>query len=97
MGSSCSIHETSDIMFVMLQWGMGKREPWKLEQKIVIDRYMTKNVPWALNLRAETGVSQGKARRLGEKLNRLTIYNVSGSRSLRALADVSRDIVSRRA
>jgi hypothetical protein len=76
-GSSHSIHETSDILFVMLRWGHGKRELWKIEQKIVIDRYMTKNVAWALNLRAETAVAQGKARRLKEKLDGMTIYNVS--------------------
>jgi len=55
----------------------GKRELWKLDQKVVIDRYMTKNVPWAMNIRAKTGVAQGNARRWKEKKDRLTTHDVS--------------------
>lgn len=77
-GEPHSIHETSDILVVMIRWQPnGKRELWKLDQKIVIDRYMTQNVAWTMNIRAKTGVAQGNARRSKEKNDRLTTHNVS--------------------
>jgi hypothetical protein len=77
-GEPNSIHETADILVVMIGWQPnGKRELWKLDQKIAIDRYMTKNVAWAMNIRAKTGVAQGNARRWKEKKDRLTTHNVS--------------------
>jgi len=76
--ASNSIKETSDILLVQIGWyPNGKRELWKLDQKIVIDRYMTENMAWSMNIRAKTGVAQGNARRQKEKIDRLTTHNVS--------------------
>jgi hypothetical protein len=62
---------------VMIGWAPnGKRELWRLDQKITIDRYMTKNVARAVNLRARTGVAQGNARRWKEKIDGLTSHDV---------------------
>lgn len=91
-GPPNSIHETSDILVVMIGWSQnGKRELWKLDQKIVIDRYMTKNVAWAMNIRAKTSVAKGNARRWKEKIDRLTTRDVSshnGCGCLRGKADI---------
>jgi hypothetical protein len=41
---------------------------------------MTKNLAWACQIRAAAGVAEGKVRRLKEKIDRLTTFEVSWKR-----------------
>lgn len=66
---------------VFIAWDSNvNREIWKLDERVVLDRFMKDEELWATQIRAEQGVASGNARRLKEQIERLTYHNVSGSR-----------------
>jgi hypothetical protein len=56
-----------------------KRELLKLDQKLVLDRFMSKHQAWATQSRAVESMAAGDARRAQEAIDKLTKYNVCGS------------------
>ncbi|KAK6907823.1 hypothetical protein I203_101824 [Kwoniella mangroviensis CBS 8507] len=70
-----SLIELGDILTVMLEWGSGaKREVWKLEERVVLDRFMKSNATYSAQKRAHQSVMAGNARRTQEKIDRLTMH-----------------------
>nr|XP_019050735.1 hypothetical protein I302_01176 [Kwoniella bestiolae CBS 10118]OCF29665.1 hypothetical protein I302_01176 [Kwoniella bestiolae CBS 10118] len=70
-----SLIELGDILTVMLDWAHGaKREVWKLEERVVLDRFMKSNATYSAQKRAHQSVMAGNARRTQEKIDRLTMH-----------------------
>ncbi|WWC68303.1 uncharacterized protein I206_102227 [Kwoniella pini CBS 10737] len=87
--SSQSLVDLGDILTVMLEWSAGaKREIWKLEQRVVLDRFMKTNASYAAQKRAHQSVMAGNARRTQEKIDRLTTHeNNDYQKSISALIE----------
>ncbi|WVR05535.1 hypothetical protein IAU60_002553 [Kwoniella sp. DSM 27419] len=67
--------EVGDILTVFIDWQrMAPREVWKLEERVTLDRYMKDNAAWAAQRRAHQSVMAGNARRVQEKIDRLTMH-----------------------
>jgi hypothetical protein len=74
-----SIEETSDVLVTFIGWNPdAKRQLFKLDQKLVLDRFMTKNQGWAMNMRAQGSMAAGNVRRTQEAIDKLTKHDVSG-------------------
>ncbi|WWC88215.1 uncharacterized protein L201_003120 [Kwoniella dendrophila CBS 6074] len=73
--TSQSLIELGDILTVMLDWSPGaKREIWKLDERVVLDRFMKHNATYAAQKRAHQSVMAGNARRTQDKIDRLTTH-----------------------
>ncbi|WVQ85746.1 hypothetical protein IAT38_007913 [Cryptococcus sp. DSM 104549] len=74
--SSQSIDDPSDILVVMVKWDPGAvKELWKLDETVVLDRFLSKNAAYAANMRGLQAVSAGNMRRTQEKIDQLTQHN----------------------
>lgn len=68
-----SIQEASDILVMFIAWEPNaRRELLKLDQKLVLDRFMTKHQSWAMQSRALESMAAGEARRAQEAIDKLT-------------------------
>ncbi|WWC60665.1 uncharacterized protein I303_103240 [Kwoniella dejecticola CBS 10117] len=87
--SSQSLVELGDVLTVMLEWSAGaKREIWKLDERVVLDRFMKSNATYAAQKRAHQSVMAGNARRTQEKIDRLTTHEGNDyQRSISALIE----------
>ncbi|WWD18247.1 hypothetical protein CI109_102697 [Kwoniella shandongensis] len=71
-----SIKELSDILTVMIGWNAGAaREIWKLEETVILDRFMKSNAAYSAQKRAMQSVSAGNVRRTQERIDHLTVHN----------------------
>jgi hypothetical protein len=84
-----SIHYLADVVFVNLRRTPGLVvAPWQWDEHVTLgeslsgmgadmpDRYLTQNVRWATQSRAEQGIVQGELRRLKEEIENLTSFRV---------------------
>ncbi|KAK1927718.1 hypothetical protein DB88DRAFT_479018 [Papiliotrema laurentii] len=72
---NASIEEFSDILTVRLMWDYNSlREPWKIEEKVVLDRFLRTNAQRSANIRAQQSLAAGNIRRLKEKIDKLTMH-----------------------
>lgn len=84
-----SIHYLADVVFVNLRRTPGLVvAPWQWDEHVTLgeflsgmgtdmpDRYLTHNVRWAAQSRAEQGIVQGELRRLKEEIENLTSFRV---------------------
>ncbi|KAL0252987.1 hypothetical protein I308_102381 [Cryptococcus tetragattii IND107] len=71
-----SIKKLGDVLTVYLDWKPSSaREVWKLDEEIMLDRFLQSNAAWAANKRGLQAVSAGSARRIKEKIESLTQYD----------------------
>ncbi|KIS01744.1 hypothetical protein L804_01623 [Cryptococcus deuterogattii 2001/935-1] len=71
-----SIKKLGDVLTVYLDWKPSSaREVWKLDEEIMLDRFLQSNAAWAANKRGLQAVSAGSARRIKEKIESLTQHD----------------------
>ncbi|WRT66035.1 uncharacterized protein IL334_002986 [Kwoniella shivajii] len=73
--ASQSLVDLGDILTVILDWTpAATREVWKLDERVVLDRFMKSNAAYAAQKRALQSVMAGNARRTQEKIDHLTTH-----------------------
>jgi hypothetical protein len=76
-----SIQEASDILVMFIAWEPNaRRELLKLDQTLVLDRFMTKHQAWAMQARAVESMAAGEGRRAQDAIDKLTRHKVGQER-----------------
>ncbi|WVQ96945.1 hypothetical protein IAU59_004054 [Kwoniella sp. CBS 9459] len=73
--SGQGIVELGDILTVFIDWAYGApRDVWRLDERVVLDRYLKSNAAYAAQKRAHQSVMAGDARRMREKITNMTMH-----------------------
>ncbi|OCF31828.1 hypothetical protein I316_06426 [Kwoniella heveanensis BCC8398] len=73
--SGQGIIELGEILTVFIDWAYGApRDVWRLDERVVLDRYLKANAAYAAQKRAHQSVMAGDARRMREKINNMTMH-----------------------
>ncbi|WVF71016.1 hypothetical protein IAT40_005812 [Kwoniella sp. CBS 6097] len=73
--SGQGIIELGDILTVFIDWAYGApRNVWRLDERVVLDRYLKSNAAYAAQKRAHQSVMAGDARRMREKIDNMTMH-----------------------
>ncbi|BEI90203.1 uncharacterized protein CcaverHIS019_0302730 [Cutaneotrichosporon cavernicola] len=73
--SNESILSMADVVFVALQRVAGVRaEKWTFDEEVILDRYMSSNIAWATQMRAQEHLMKTDLQRLQDQIDTLSTF-----------------------